>query len=56
MSHRVTGFPFNALNDPMYVGSFMTHIGTALWFQSPTGVVLAFYVLAVYMAALRFEG
>lgn len=31
MSARVTGFPFNVLNDPMYVGSAMAFLGTALW-------------------------
>jgi protein-S-isoprenylcysteine O-methyltransferase Ste14 len=56
MPHRVTGFPFNILSDPMYVGSSITHFGTALWYQSPLGVLLSGFVWAVYMAALRFEG
>jgi len=56
MSHRVTGFPFNVLNDPMYVGSAFTHLGTALWFQSPAGILLAAWIFVVYQAALRFEG
>jgi phosphatidylethanolamine/phosphatidyl-N-methylethanolamine N-methyltransferase len=28
---RVEGFPFNVLQDPMYVGSTMTFAATALW-------------------------
>ncbi|ORX40271.1 phospholipid methyltransferase-domain-containing protein [Kockovaella imperatae] len=56
MSKRVTGFPFNVLNDPMYVGSFLSHLGTALWYESPSGILLAFWVLAVYMVALTYEG
>lgn len=32
MSHRVEGFPFNLLNDPMYDGSTMCFAATALWF------------------------
>ncbi|ADV24242.1 methylene-fatty-acyl-phospholipid synthase [Cryptococcus gattii Ru294] len=56
MSHRVTSFPFNVLSDPMYVGSFLTHLGTALWFQSPAGIVLAAWVWIVYAIALKFEG
>ncbi|EAL21553.1 hypothetical protein CNBD0210 [Cryptococcus deneoformans B-3501A] len=56
MSHRVTSFPFNVLSDPMYVGSFLTHLGTALWFQSPAGIVLAAWVWIVYAVALKFEG
>ncbi len=31
MDHRVEGFPFNALRDPMYVGSTMCFAATALW-------------------------
>ncbi|WWC62300.1 uncharacterized protein I303_104896 [Kwoniella dejecticola CBS 10117] len=56
MSHRVTSFPFNVLSDPMYVGSFLTHLGTALWYQSPVGIVLAGWVYLVYSIALRYEG
>ncbi|WVO15879.1 hypothetical protein L204_103544 [Cryptococcus depauperatus] len=56
MTHRVTCFPFNVLSDPMYVGSFMTHLGTALWYQSPVGVSLAGWVWVVYWVALKFEG
>lgn len=31
MDHRVDGFPFNVLENPMYVGSTMCFIATALW-------------------------
>jgi len=31
MDHRVGGFPFNVLRDPMYVGSTMSFAATALW-------------------------
>ncbi|OCF40009.1 methylene-fatty-acyl-phospholipid synthase [Kwoniella heveanensis CBS 569] len=56
MTHRVTSFPFNVLSDPMYVGSALSHLGTALWFQSPVGIVLSAWVWLVYVVALRFEG
>ncbi|WVQ80491.1 hypothetical protein IAT38_002596 [Cryptococcus sp. DSM 104549] len=56
MSHRVTSFPFNVLSDPMYVGSLLTHLGTALWLQSPTGLILSAWVWIVYWVALKFEG
>ena len=32
MDHRVEGFPFNVLRDPMYVGSTMCFAATALWY------------------------
>ncbi|TYJ52340.1 hypothetical protein B9479_007069 [Cryptococcus floricola] len=56
MTHRVTSFPFNVLSDPMYVGSFLSHLGTALWFRSPVGIALGFWVWVVYAIALKFEG
>ncbi|KAF8622631.1 hypothetical protein AX15_006882 [Amanita polypyramis BW_CC] len=31
MDYRVTGFPFNVLRDPMYVGSTMCFTAAALW-------------------------
>lgn len=31
MDHRVEGFPFNVLRDPMYVGSTMCFAAAALW-------------------------
>ena len=31
MDHRVQGFPFNVLRDPMYVGSTLCFSATALW-------------------------
>lgn len=31
MKERVTGFPFNVLEDPMYVGSTLAFLGTAIW-------------------------
>ncbi|WWC88875.1 uncharacterized protein L201_003790 [Kwoniella dendrophila CBS 6074] len=56
MTHRVTSFPFNVLSDPMYVGSALTHLGTALWFQSPVGILLAAWIWLVYSVALKYEG
>lgn len=31
MDHRVEGFPFTVVRDPMYVGSTMCFAATALW-------------------------
>ncbi|KAJ3572346.1 hypothetical protein NP233_g3148 [Leucocoprinus birnbaumii] len=56
MDHRVTGFPFNVLENPMYVGSTMCFLGTALWYEKPAGVLITIYVWTVYAIALRFEG
>ncbi|KIK43712.1 hypothetical protein CY34DRAFT_803553 [Suillus luteus UH-Slu-Lm8-n1] len=56
MDHRVQGFPFNVLRDPMYVGSTMCFVATALWYERPAGLLVTLYVYIVYLIALRFEG
>ncbi|PPR00821.1 hypothetical protein CVT26_012462 [Gymnopilus dilepis] len=56
MDHRVEGFPFNVLRDPMYVGSTMCFAATALWYERPAGLLITLYVYIVYVIALRFEG
>jgi len=33
---KITGFPFNVLDNPMYVGSSMSFLGTSLWYD-PAG-------------------
>ncbi|KAF9235901.1 phospholipid methyltransferase-domain-containing protein [Melanogaster broomeanus] len=56
MDHRVEGFPFNVLRDPMYVGSTMCFAAAALWYERPAGLFITLYVYIVYIIALRFEG
>ncbi|KAI9839922.1 MAG: Phosphatidyl-N-methylethanolamine N-methyltransferase [Sarea resinae] len=55
MNDRVTSFPFNVTDSPMYYGSTLSFFGTALWFGKPAGVLLTIQILAVYLIALRFE-
>jgi len=55
MDHMVTGFPFNVTGSPMYWGSTMSFLGTALWFGKPAGVLLTLEVFAAYWIALKFE-
>ncbi|KAI8059610.1 phospholipid methyltransferase-domain-containing protein [Gongronella butleri] len=56
MKERVTGFPFNVTEDPMYTGSTLSFLATALWYASPAGLLLTFVVHVVYRVALKFEG
>ncbi|KAI9223319.1 phospholipid methyltransferase-domain-containing protein [Blastocladiella britannica] len=56
MEERVTAFPFNTMENPMYTGSIMCFIATALWKQSPAGLVISVWVWIVYQAALAYEG
>ncbi|KAK9759663.1 Phosphatidyl-N-methylethanolamine N-methyltransferase [Basidiobolus ranarum] len=55
MSHRVTGFPFNVSNNPMYQGSTMVFMASALWYGAPAGILLTAIVYLTYNVALRFE-
>ncbi|KAF9909172.1 Phosphatidyl-N-methylethanolamine N-methyltransferase [Lobosporangium transversale] len=56
MDERVTSFPFNVNNNPMYNGTVMIFLGTALWSLSPAGIYLTCIVHFVYRIALKFEG
>jgi len=55
MDEMVTGFPFNITSAPMYYGSTMSFLGTAVLFGKPAGILLTLEVLVVYLLALRFE-
>ncbi|KAH8665856.1 phospholipid methyltransferase-like protein [Tricladium varicosporioides] len=55
MDKMVTGFPFSVCSAPMYYGSTMSFLGTAVLFGKPAGVLLTAEVLVVYLIALRFE-
>ena len=55
MDEPVTGFPFNVTGAPMYWGSTMSFLGTALLYGRPAGVLLTSWVLLVYAGALQWE-
>ena len=55
MDAPVTSFPFNLMGAPMYYGSTMSFLGTALLYGRPAGVVLSAEVLVLYSIALSYE-
>jgi phosphatidylethanolamine N-methyltransferase len=55
MDDMVTGFPFSVCSAPMYYGSTLSFLGSALWFGKPAGVVLTGLVFLVYKVALTYE-
>jgi phosphatidylethanolamine N-methyltransferase len=55
MDDMVTGFPFDITDAPMYYGSTISFLGTAILFGKPAGILLTAEVLVVYLIALRFE-
>eukprot|EP01017_Pseudomicrothorax_dubius_P010937 TRINITY_DN1398_c0_g1_i1.p1 TRINITY_DN1398_c0_g1~~TRINITY_DN1398_c0_g1_i1.p1 ORF type:complete len:215 (+),score=60.12 TRINITY_DN1398_c0_g1_i1:136-780(+) len=57
MKERVTSFPFNVLEHPMYVGSTLNFVGTSLTHASLVGLGLSAFIYVVYMiASVFFEG
>lgn len=55
MDDIITGFPFNVTDAPMYYGSTISFLGSALVYGKPAGLLLTGVVLVVYLVALRFE-
>lgn len=56
LSDKVTGFPFNVVNDPMYFGSGLVYLGLSLQHASIVGLVLTACIGLSYAIAARFEG
>jgi phosphatidylethanolamine/phosphatidyl-N-methylethanolamine N-methyltransferase len=56
MDERVTSFPFNILENPMYIGSAMSFFGTSFWFGKPIGFLLSLEVTIMYAFAMSLEG
>lgn len=55
MDAPVTTFPFNVTDAPMYHGSTLSFLATALWTGKPAGVVLTALVATAYTVARRWE-
>lgn len=55
MDHRVTSFPFSIIDAPMYYGSTLSFLGTAILYGKPAGILLTVEVLVVYLVALSYE-
>ncbi|XP_075889974.1 phosphatidylethanolamine N-methyltransferase isoform X1 [Nelusetta ayraudi] len=56
MDKKVTAFPFNLMENPMYWGSTAIYLGLALIGASPVGLVLTLLVAVGYKVAIKFEG
>eukprot|EP01087_Luapelamoeba_hula_P010162 TRINITY_DN2680_c0_g1_i1.p1 TRINITY_DN2680_c0_g1~~TRINITY_DN2680_c0_g1_i1.p1 ORF type:complete len:268 (-),score=18.44 TRINITY_DN2680_c0_g1_i1:107-910(-) len=56
MKERVTAFPFNILENPMYVGSVLNFTGFSLINKSAAGLALTMWVFVIYQFAQIFEG
>ncbi|EGD80056.1 hypothetical protein PTSG_10332 [Salpingoeca rosetta] len=53
---RVTSFPFNVCDHPMFLGSSLLYLAKAIYFfQSPIGIVLAAFSYVVYIVFGYYE-
>ncbi|KAF1951460.1 phosphatidylethanolamine N-methyltransferase [Byssothecium circinans] len=55
MDAPVTSFPFNVSDAPMYHGSTLSFLATAIWHGKPAGILLTGLVAAAYSVARRWE-
>ncbi|KAL1604590.1 Phosphatidyl-N-methylethanolamine N-methyltransferase [Nothophoma quercina] len=55
MDAPVTSFPFNVSDAPMYHGSTLSFLATALWYGKPAGLFLTGIVAVAYSIARQFE-
>jgi len=55
LEERVTTFPFNLMDHPMYNGSTLIFAGLALWRRSIVGLVMSVFVFVVYRLAASVE-
>ncbi|XP_064595984.1 phosphatidylethanolamine N-methyltransferase-like [Liolophura sinensis] len=56
LDDRITSFPFNIIDNPMYWGSTLNFLGTALIQCSQTGLLLTTLVAIMYKIAILYEG
>lgn len=52
---RITAFPFNIVNNPMYDGSCLCFLATALFYAKPAGLFATGLVYAMYQVVLLIE-
>ncbi|OCL15048.1 phosphatidylethanolamine N-methyltransferase [Glonium stellatum] len=55
MDAPVTSFPFSVTQAPMYHGSTLSFLGTALWSGKPAGLALTALVAVAYAIARTYE-
>ena len=55
MDAPVTSFPFNVTDAPMYHGSTLSFLATAIWSGKPAGLLLTGLVAVAYSVARGYE-
>jgi methylene-fatty-acyl-phospholipid synthase len=52
---RIVSFPFNVCDNPMYDGSTLCFLGTALFYAKPAGLFATALVYTMYQIVLLLE-
>ena len=55
LEEKVTNFPFNVFDDPMYVGSTLVYLGFSFQHASVVGMILTGCIALSYAIAILFE-
>lgn len=55
LDKKVTNFPFNVVDDPMYVGSVLVYLGLSFLHASIVGFILTGFIALSYVIAVLFE-
>ena len=55
LDHKITEFPYNIVDDPMYVGTPLIYFGWAIERASIFGLLLAVCITFSYIGAAHFE-
>ena len=55
LDKRITSFPFNMLDNPMYVGSSMNMLGYALFMKSPICMFISMIAFVNYYCWVNFH-
>lgn len=55
LEEKVTNFPFNIVDDPMYVGSGLIYLGFSFQHASIVGMILTGFIAISYVVAILFE-
>ena len=55
MSEKATRFPYNVLENPLYVGSTLIFLGSSIHYKSPVGFILTLLAFIMYKFASILE-
>ena len=55
MKEKIESFPYNFIGHPQYVAASFLYIGYALFYHSPSGIIMAFFTFLSYFLFYLYE-